>query len=97
MSALQNLMHSISDQGNVIASKVITYLGVTSIGAGATLGVANDTVQKVISHEPSVWTLPDYAALVSIFAGLSLIIKTVVDTYYKVKNERKEKSGRSKK
>ena len=34
MSALNNLMHAISDHGNIVASKALTFFGVTSVGGG---------------------------------------------------------------
>ena len=89
MSDLGNVLHQISDHGNVIASKAITYFGLASIGGGGALGVANNTAQKVVLDQS--FGLPDWAAVVSIVGGICLIIKTVVDTYYKIKNEREKK------
>lgn len=86
MSATSNILHAISDHGNTIASKVITYFGFVSIGSGGALGVTNDTAQKIA--ESQSLGLPDWAALVSIVGGVCLIIKNAIDTYYTIKDRR---------
>ena len=83
-----DLLHYVSDAGNVIASKITTWFGVASISTGATLGVVNDTVSKVAGSGVE-WGLPDYAAVVAMVGGVTLVIKNVVDIYYKVKSEGK--------
>lgn len=82
-------LHGISDAGNVIASKITTWFGVASISTGATLGVVNDTVDKIASSEPVIWTLQDYAAIVAMVGGITLIIKNAVDIYFRVKSKGK--------
>lgn len=82
-------LHGISDAGNVIASKITTWFGVASIGTGATLGVVNDTAHKIASADPSIWTLQDYAAIVAMVGGITLVIKNLVDIYYRVKSKGK--------
>lgn len=82
-------LHGISDAGNVIASKITTWFGVASISTGATLGVVNDTVDKIASSESAVWTLQDYAAVVAMVGGITLVIKNVVDIYFRVKSKGK--------
>ena len=91
MSATNNILHAISDHGNAIASKFITYFGMASIGGGGALGVANDTAQKIVEQQS--FGLPDWAAVVSIVGGLCLIIKNGVDTYYTIKDRRAKKKG----
>ena len=83
---LADWLRFISDIGNVIASKVATWFGVAGIGTGAVLGVANDTAAKVAGSGLE-WGLPDYAAIVAIVGGSTLIIKNVVDIYYRVKSK----------
>lgn len=85
---VNELLHGISDAGNVIASKITTWFGVASISTGATLGVVNDTVAKV-SGSGGEWTLQDYAAVVALVGGITLVIKNVVDIYYRVKSDGK--------
>lgn len=82
-------LHGISDAGNVIASKITTWFGIASISTGATLGVVNDTVDKIASADPAVWTLQDYAAIVAMIGGITLIIKNAVDIYFRVKSKGK--------
>jgi hypothetical protein len=89
MSALKHLISdlliAISEHGNLIAHKFIHWFGVVSISAGATLGAATGTVERI--YDPTVWTMQDWAAVVSIAGGLSFVIKNLVDAYFKVKNK----------
>lgn len=91
MSALNNLMHAISDHGNIVASKALTFFGVTSVGGGLAGGVVSGTAHKIA--ESQAFGLPDWAAVVSIIGGLSLIIKNAVDVYYS-RLDRKDKDRR---
>lgn len=84
MSFINSLIHAISDHGNVIASKIITYFGIVSIGSGGALGVASGTAEKLAYNQS--FGLPDWAAVVSIVGGLCLIIKNSIDAYYTVKD-----------
>lgn len=86
MSAINNILHAISDHGNTIVSKVITYFGVVSIGSGGALGVANGTAEKIAQSQS--FGLPDWAAIVSIVGGVCLIIKNSIDAYYTLKDRR---------
>jgi len=78
-------MHAISDHGNEIASKLVTWFGVASVGTGGVIGVANDTASRIL--DPSLWGLPDYAAIVAMCGGITLIIKNIVDVYFTIKNK----------
>ena len=89
MSLVNDIFHAISDHGNAVLSKFVTYFGVVSIGSGGALGVANGTASKVAQDQ--FLTLPDYAAIVSIIGGICLVIKNAVDIYYKIKEKRSEK------
>ena len=89
LHAANDFLHSISDAGNVIASKITTWFGVASISTGATLGVVNDTAEKLASADPVVWTPQDYAAIVAMVGGVTLIIKNAVDIYFRVKSKGK--------
>jgi hypothetical protein len=77
-----------SDAGNVIASKLTTWFGVASISTGATLGVVNDTAAKVAGSGVD-WTIQDYAAIVALIGGVTLVIKNSVDIYYRIKSKGK--------
>ena len=89
MSAINNVLHAISDHGNTIASKIITYFGVVSIGSGGALGVASGTAEKIAQNQS--FGLPDWAAVVSIVGGICLIVKNSIDAYYTVKDRRERK------
>ena len=81
-------LHWFSDAGNVIASKMVTWFGVASIGAGALLGATNDTVAEA-ACSGAEWGPTDYGAIVAIVGGVTLVIKNVVDVYYRVKSDGK--------
>ena len=89
MSLLNNILHTISDHGNALISKGITYYGLASIGTGGALGVTSGTVEKVTQSQGL--GLSDYAAIVSIIGGVCLIIKNLVDVYFTIKEKRNEK------
>ena len=90
MSMINSVLHAISDHGNAILSKSIVFLGYIGIGVGTGGGVVNGTMDKIANDV--AFGLPDWAAVVAIISGLSLIIKNGVDTYYKIKDRRnKEK------
>lgn len=89
MSVISNAIHAISDHGNVIASKIVTYFGVVSIGSGGALGVASGTAEKIAQNQS--FGLPDWAAIVSIVGGICLIIKNSIDAYYTVQDRRERK------
>jgi len=86
MSILSGALHAISDHGNALASKSIVLFGYVFMGVGVGGGVANDTAAKVVNDV--AFGLPDWAAVVAIISGLSLIIKNSVDTYYNIKDRR---------
>lgn len=82
MSAISNILHTISDHGNVIASKTITSVGLVSVGGGGVIGVANGTAEKVAQAQ--AFGVTDWAAVVSIVGGISFIVKNVVDSYLNI-------------
>lgn len=86
MNLLNSILHTISDHGNTLASKVVTYYGLASIGTGGALGVASGTAEKVAQSQGL--GLADYAAIVSIIGGVCLIIKNLVDVYFTIQEKR---------
>jgi hypothetical protein len=82
---ISDLLIAISEHGNLIAHKFIHWFGVVSISAGATLGAATGTVERI--YDPTLWTLQDWAAVVSMVGGLSFAIKNLVDAYFTAKNK----------
>lgn len=92
MSGINGVLHAISDHGNALASKLVTYFGVSAgIGGGTVLGVANGTAQKLVTSQG--FGIQDWAAVVAIVSGLCLAIKTVVDTYYSVQDRKERKEA----
>lgn len=90
MSVISNILHAVSDHGNTIASKLVTYMGVSAgIGGGSVLGVVNGTAGKIAKSEQ--FGIQDWAAVVAIISGLCLAIKTAVDTYYTVQDRKDKK------
>lgn len=92
MSLLNNILHAISDHGNAVASKVVTYYGLASIGTGGVLGATSGTVDKVVQSQGLGIT--DYAAIVSMIGGVCLIIKNLVDVYYTIKEKQSAKKNK---
>ena len=93
MSAISNILHAISDHGNALVSKAVTYLGVVSIGGGGALGVASGTAEKIAQNQS--FGLPDWAAIVSIVGGICLIIKNSIDAYYTIQDRRERKKAKN--
>ncbi len=88
MSAISGILHAISDHGNVVISKFVTYAGVSAgIGGGSVLGIVNGTATKVV--ESQGFGVQDWAAVVAIVSGLCLAIKSIVDTYLNVKADKR--------
>lgn len=72
----------ISDSGNAVASKMITYVGVAvGIGGGAAQAVvassSNELLQDCANASPS------WLAYISALAALSLAMKNIADMYYR--------------
>ena len=90
LTKLSNLMHTISDHGDAALSKFINIFGVASVGGGA----ANYVVSKSKDiADPSIWTIPDYAGVVSIVGGVVLIVKLCSDMYFNAKRNKREKEN----
>lgn len=85
---LAHLLTAMSDHGNALLSKAVHYFGLASVGGGAAIGVATDSIDRIAS--PAMWQLSDWAVVVSITGGITFIIKNLVDTYFKIKNKGKE-------
>lgn len=84
---LIEIMKSISDSGNPIASKVITYFGVAG-------GVGGGTVQVVTSNsslasnefvQDCANVAPDWLVYVPAVGVVSLILKHIADVYFRRK------------
>lgn len=95
MKPLNELLMIISDHGNAVAAKFVNGFGAVSVGAGATLGVVNDTASKLT--DPSLWTLQDVSAIVAIFGGLSFVAKNIFDIIHNHRKDRREERASSKK
>lgn len=91
MRTLNELLMMISDHGNAFAAKFVNGFGAVSVGAGATLGVVNDTASKLT--DPSLWTLQDVSAIVAIFGGLSFAAKSIFEIYYQSRKDRREEAA----
>ncbi len=88
MSVISSALHAISDHGNVVVSKFVTYAGVSAgIGGGSVLGIVNGTATKVV--ESQGFGVQDWAAVVAIVSGICLAIKSIVDTYLNVKADKR--------
>lgn len=88
MSALNHLLTAISDHGNALLNKLLYSYGYLSISAGAILATANQTLDRI--SEPATWGIQDYAAVVAMVGGVTLIIKNLVDLYFTIINKGKK-------
>lgn len=87
---MTSLSQMISEHLNTLINKFIVVFGWSGFGVGTTLGIVNDTASKILEKTPEPWTLPDYAAVVSMVAGLTVVLKNAVDlfiTYRKAKRK----------
>jgi len=77
----------ISDSGNVFASKLITFLGLTlGIGGGTIQLVAANTQQEFI--QTCAQAAPAWLVYVPAVAAITLSIKHIVDMYYTYKDRK---------
>jgi hypothetical protein len=81
---VQDFFLLISDGGNAIASKLITYVGVAvGIGGGAAQAVVTNSnnafLQECANKSPS------WLAYISAVAAISLAMKNIADIYYRRK------------
>lgn len=82
--SLTDLIKVISDSGNPIVSKIITYFGVAGgVGGGTVQVVASKTANEFIQECANV--TPDWLAYVPAIGVLSLIVKHAADIYFKRK------------
>lgn len=79
-----DLMRLISDSGNPLASKFITYFGVAGgVGGGTVQLVTNASTNDFIQE--CVNSTPDWLAYVPVIGVVSLIVKHVADIYFRRK------------
>lgn len=83
---LSHAINLISDHGNAAASKFMVYFGV----GGSSVGVASGLTQRYAEPEFIWFTLTEWGSVVGIAGGLSLIIKLIVDWYYRRKQDKRE-------
>ena len=81
---LVNLLKMISDSGNAIISKSITYFGVSAgIGVGTVQAIAKTTENKLVQE--CAQATPEWFMYVPIVAAASLVLKNVSDYHFKRK------------
>ena len=84
---MSELMRMISDSGNALASKLITYFGVgVGIGGGTVQAVSHSSImpkQVADIAQTCADVSPDWLAYVPAIAALSLLIKNIADVYYR--------------
>lgn len=94
MRYANELMHAISDHGNAIVSKLIVWFGVGGMGYSGAIVVSEKVQQatKTVIESPPAQglTASDVGITISIVSGICLIIKTLVDIYYKIKENREK-------
>jgi uncharacterized protein YneR len=76
------LLKLISDSGNPIASKFITYLGVgVGVGGGTAQGIARNSQNDFIQYCAD--QSPEWLAYAPAIGVASLVIKNISDWYFK--------------
>ena len=78
---VQDFFMLISDGGNAIASKLITYFGVAlGIGGGAIQVISSNSSNEFLQQ--CAESSPGWLVYVSAFAAASLAMKNITDIYY---------------
>lgn len=90
---MQNIIQMISENLNLLIHKFFVVFGWSGLGVGATLGIVNGTASKVMNESSAPWVLADYAALVSLVAALTVILKNLVDVWLAWERRRNGKEG----
>ena len=101
MSTIGNILHTISDHGNALISKFIVWAGVGGIGYSGAVAVsgkaASDAKLALESTQPYFsFAASDVGIVISIVSGVCLIIKTLVDIYFKIKESKEATLNRRK-
>ena len=74
-----DLLKLISDSGNPIASKLVTYLGVgVGVGGGTAQGIARTSQNECCANQS-----PDWLAYAPAIGVASLVIKNISDWYFR--------------
>lgn len=82
-----NAISHASDQGNLLISKSIQWVGLTSVGTGGGLSAAKSS--GAISTQSAI-ELADIGIMVSIVGGATFIIKNIADIYFSYKKDKRE-------
>lgn len=96
MQNITNLIHkaaiTISDHGNVVASKSLQYFGIGGSSVGGATWFASNTKggALVVSSAEQGWGLSDWGAMVGIVGGITLILKNGIDIYFAHKRNKRE-------
>lgn len=89
---MTSLSQMISDHLSTLINKFIVVFGWSGFGVGTALGIVNDTASKVLEQSAAPWTLPDYAAVVSMVAGATVVLKNLVDFWLTMRKLRAAKA-----
>ena len=86
--SLMSLMKSISDSGNPVLSKIITYLGVGGIGGGSAQAIANSKVIESNKHISDIVNTcaeaaPEWLVYVPAVGVASLLLKNISDFIFR--------------
>jgi hypothetical protein len=86
---MQDFFLMISDNGNILASKLITFFGLSvGLGGGTIQIVAANSQQEFI--QACVQSTPIWLAYVPAIAAITLSIKHIADMYYTYKDRKKD-------
>ena len=81
-SKMSEFLKLISDSGNPLISKLITYLGVgVGVGGGAAQGIARNSSSEIVQY--CATQTPDWLAYAPALGVLSLVIKNICDWHFR--------------
>ena len=91
MDRLSFLLFQLSDHANTAISKFVSYFGFAGIGGGAAIWATEKGRGAVdVATETAGMTIADWAGVVSIVAGIMLILQRIIGTYYDSRADKRE-------
>ena len=81
---IKSATQSIHDFSDLVIGKVVNVVTMSAVVGSVGNGLVTETFTGKLMT-PEVWVLADYAAIVGIFAGLTMAVQRIVDMYLSLK------------
>lgn len=81
---LKKIGEAVHNYSDMLISKIVYYFGMTAVVGSVGNGVVSNTFTAKLMT-PELWGLADYAAVVGIFAGVTMSIQRMVDMYLAIR------------